>query len=59
MQRIETTKEIKIPSQIKPHHYIIKGLGKFDNMKELRAALGVSRNAIRLLLRVGIIQKID
>lgn len=42
----------------KPHYYLIKGLGKFDNMKELRMILKVSRQAIRMLMRVGVIKKI-
>ena len=44
--------------EISPHHYLIKGLGKFQNMKELRLALGVSREAIRMLMQVGVIIKI-
>ena len=44
--------------EISPHHYLIKGLGKFQNMKELRIALGVSREAIRMLMQVGVIIKI-
>ena len=44
--------------EISPHYYLIKGLGKFQNMKELRLALGVSREAIRMLMHVGLIKKI-
>ena len=46
-------------STIQPHYYLIKGLGKFDNMKDLRMTLKVSRQAIRMLMRVGIIKKIN
>jgi len=45
--------------EISPHYYLINGLGKFDNMKELRMTLGVSRNAIRMLIQAGIIKKIE
>jgi len=45
--------------EISPHYYLINGIGKFDNMKELRMTLGVSRNAIRMLMKVGIIKKIE
>lgn len=41
------------------HYYLIKGLGKFENMKELRTTLKVSRQAIRMLMRVGIIKKMS
>ena len=46
-------------NDIPPHYYYIKGLGKFDNMKDLRMTLRVSRQAIRMLMRVGIIIKIN
>jgi len=59
MKKRDLEMEIEKPSQIAPHYYFIRGLGKFDNMKDLRTCLGVSRQAIRMLLRVGIIQKID
>ena len=45
--------------QIKPHYYYIKGLGKFDNMKDLRMTLKVSRQAIRMLMEAGVIIKIN
>jgi len=45
--------------EIPPHYYYIKGLGKFDNMKDLRMTLRVSRQAIRMLMRAGIIIKIN
>ena len=45
--------------EIPQHYYYIKGLGKFDNMKDLRMTLKVSRQAIRMLMRAGIIIKIN
>lgn len=45
--------------EISPHYYLINGLGKFDNMKDLRMTLRVSRNAIRMLIHVGVIKKIE
>ena len=44
--------------EIKPHYYLIQGLGKFHNMKELRMTLNVSRQAIRMLMEAGVITKI-
>ena len=46
-------------NQITPHYYYIQGLGIFDNMKELRTTLKVSRQAIRMLMRVGVIKRIN
>ena len=46
-------------NQITPHYYYIHGLGKFDNMKDLRMTLKVSRQAIRMLMRVGIIKRVN
>lgn len=51
--------EDKQSVKIKSHYYYIQGLGVFDNMKELRTTLKVSRQAIRMLMRVGIIKKIN
>lgn len=45
--------------QITPHYYYIQGLGKFENMKELRLNLRISRQAIRMLMRVGIIKRVN
>lgn len=59
MKKRDMEMEIEETSQITPHYYLIKGLGKFDNMKDLRTCLGVSRQAIRLLLKAGVIQKIN
>ena len=53
--RIEEDQSIKI----QPHYYLINGLGKFDNMKDLRSTLKVSRQAIRMLMRVGIIKRVN
>lgn len=49
--------EIKQTNQIRQHYYYVHGLGKFENMKDLRTTLKVSRQAIRMLMRVGLIQK--
>ena len=43
---------------IKQHYYLIEGLGTFDNMKDLRMTLKVSRQAIRMLMEAGVIKKI-
>ncbi len=43
---------------IKSHYYLIRGLGTFDNMKDLRMTLKVSRQAIRMLMEAGVIKKI-
>lgn len=45
-------------SQIVNHYYILKGVGRFDNMKDLRTFIGVSRHAIRKLMEAGVIEKI-
>ena len=45
--------------EIPQHYYFIKGLGKFDNMKDLRMKLKVSRQAIRMLMEAGVIIKIN
>jgi hypothetical protein len=44
-------------SQIVPHFYILEGIGRFENMKDLRSFLGVSRLAIRNLMDRGVIKK--
>ena len=44
-------------SQIAHHYYILEGVGRFENMKDLRGFLGVSRAAIRKLMHAGVIKK--
>jgi len=55
----ERKKLIEQSNQIKPHYYLIKGLGTFSNMKDLRLTLKVSRRAIRMLMEAGVIIKIN
>ena len=56
-EKMELKKELS--AKIQPHYYFINGLGKFDNMKDLRMTLKVSRQAIRMLMRVGIIKRVN
>ncbi len=42
---------------IKPHYYLIRGIGTFNNMKDLRMTLKVSRQAIRMLMEAGVNKK--
>ena len=52
-------KERQQSSQIAGHFYILEGIGRFDNMKDLRMFLGVSREAIRRLMHRGVIKRIN
>lgn len=45
-------------SQKTPHYYRLEGVGIYENMKDLRSFLGISRQAIRLLMRAGVVKKI-
>jgi hypothetical protein len=56
-EKMELEKELS--AEIQPHYYLINGLGKFDNMKDLRMTLKVSRQAIRMLMRVGVIKRVN
>jgi ribosomal protein S25 len=58
MARDRVKRERQQTSQIAPHFYILKGIGRFENMKDLRSFLGVSRQAIRKLMQAGVIKKI-
>lgn len=51
-------KERQRSSQITDHFYILEGIGRFENMKDLRMFLAVSREAIRKLMHRGVIKKI-
>lgn len=55
----EMKRESQQSSQIAPHFYILEGIGKFENMKDLRSFLGVSRQAIRRLMHCGVIKRIN
>lgn len=60
MKKMNDEMEIREQStKIHTHHYLIKGLGTFENMKDLRLTLRVSLEAVRMLMRVGVIKKIN
>ena len=51
-------KERPKSSHVANHYYILEGIGRFENMKDLRMFLGVSREAIRKLMHRKVIKKI-
>jgi len=59
MTKREMQRESQQSSQIAHHYYILEGIGRFENMKDLRMFLGVSRQAIRKLMQAGVIKKMN
>lgn len=50
-------KERPQSSKVAGHYYILEDIGRFENMKDLRMFLGVSREAIRKLMHRKVIKK--
>lgn len=44
--------------EVQEHYYYLHGVGKFDNMKKVARFLNMSRNAIKQLRRVGVLEMI-